>query len=222
MSPPGPSASPRPAHSANPRRMMRCEHPRVTIRPYALPCTNAAKAFGIDGCAHRAALAVHGITVAVLASGVDRDYPLGHCELFRSIREQGALVSEWPPGRMPTKPSFLVRNRVIVASLGYKTDVPCLINGRSWSAARVLSRRCATPVVGPGGSAISRNRPRWHRVGLKPGIGSWPLWRRGDVGHVEQAVDRASSRVLAGAGVRLCARGRAWASVLSLRHPSRG
>jgi len=72
-------------------------------------------AFGIDGCAHRAALAVHGTTVAVLACGVDRDYPLGHCELFRSIREQGALISEWPPGRMPTKPSFLVRNRVIAA-----------------------------------------------------------------------------------------------------------
>ena len=58
---------------------------------------------------------MHGTTVAVLACGVDRDYPLGHCELFRSIREQGALVSEWPPGRMPTKPSFLVRNRVIAA-----------------------------------------------------------------------------------------------------------
>jgi hypothetical protein len=110
----------------------------------------------------------------------------------------------------------------LVASLGYKTDVPCLINGRSWSAARVLSGRCATLVVGPGGLAISRNRPRWHRVGLKPGIGSWPLWRRGDVGYVEQAVDRASSRVLAGAGVRLCAGGRAWASVLRLRHPSPG
>ena len=72
-------------------------------------------AFGVDGCAHRGALAVHGTTVAVLACGVDRDYPLGHSELFRSIREQGALVSEWPPGRMPTKPSFLVRNRVIAA-----------------------------------------------------------------------------------------------------------
>ena len=72
-------------------------------------------ALGIDGCAHRAALAAHGITVVVLACGVDRDYPLGHGELFRSIREQGALVSEWPPGRMPTKPGFLVRNRVIAA-----------------------------------------------------------------------------------------------------------
>jgi DNA processing protein len=72
-------------------------------------------AFGIDGCAHRGALAVHGTTVAVLACGVDRDYPMGHCGLFRSIREQGALVSEWPPGRMPTKPGFLIRNRVIAA-----------------------------------------------------------------------------------------------------------
>ena len=72
-------------------------------------------AFGVDGCAHRGALAVHGTTVAVLACGVDRDYPAGHCELFRSIRERGALVSEWPPGRMPTKPGFLVRNRVIAA-----------------------------------------------------------------------------------------------------------
>lgn len=72
-------------------------------------------AFGIDGCAHRAALAVHGSTVAVLACGVDRDYPMGHSALFRSIRGQGALVSEWPPGRMPTRQGFLVRNRVIAA-----------------------------------------------------------------------------------------------------------
>ena len=64
-------------------------------------------AYGIDGCAHRAAVIAHGITVAVLACGVDRDYPLGHWGLFRSIREHGALVSEWPPGRMPTRPGFL-------------------------------------------------------------------------------------------------------------------
>ena len=72
-------------------------------------------AFGIDGCAHRAAIAVAGITVAILPCGVDRVYPLAHTAMFRSIRQQGALVSEWPPGRMPTKPGFLVRNRVIAA-----------------------------------------------------------------------------------------------------------
>jgi DNA processing protein len=72
-------------------------------------------AYGIDGCAHRGALAVRGTTIAVLACGVDRAYPQGHCELFRAIRQRGAVISEWPPGRMPTKPSFLVRNRVIAA-----------------------------------------------------------------------------------------------------------
>jgi DNA processing protein len=72
-------------------------------------------AFGIDGCAHRGAIAVAGTTIAVLACGVDRAYPQSHAGLFRSIRELGAIVSEWPPGRMPTKPGFLVRNRVIAA-----------------------------------------------------------------------------------------------------------
>jgi len=72
-------------------------------------------AFGIDGCAHRAAVGAGGVTIAVLACGADRDYPPGHHALFRGIREAGAIVSEWPPGRMPTRPGFLVRNRVIAA-----------------------------------------------------------------------------------------------------------
>ena len=72
-------------------------------------------AFGIDGCAHRGAINAGGVTVAVFAGGVDRDYPPGHHGLFRDIREGGATVSEWPPGRMPTRPGFLVRNRVIAA-----------------------------------------------------------------------------------------------------------
>lgn len=72
-------------------------------------------AFGIDGCAHRGAIAVSGVTVAVLPCGVDLAYPQAHEGLFRSIREQGAVVSEWPPGRTPTKHGFLVRNRVIAA-----------------------------------------------------------------------------------------------------------
>ena len=72
-------------------------------------------AYGIDGCAHSGALAAGGTTVAVLACGVDQAYPPGHSELFREIREHGATVSEWPPGRRPTRHGFLVRNRVIAA-----------------------------------------------------------------------------------------------------------
>jgi hypothetical protein len=56
---------------------------------------------------------------------------------------------------------------------GYKTDIPYLSNGWRWSAARMLSGRCATPVVGPGGSAISRKSRGSHRVGLnlESGVG---------------------------------------------------
>jgi DNA processing protein len=72
-------------------------------------------AFGIDSQAHRGALAAEGVTVAVLPSGLDAPYPRGHHDLFEAAAAQGALVSEQPPGRAPTRPGFLVRNRLIAA-----------------------------------------------------------------------------------------------------------
>jgi DNA processing protein len=72
-------------------------------------------AYGIDGAAHRGALAAEGITIAVLACGVDYPYPAGHADLFAAIAAQGLVVSEWPPGRHPARMRFLVRNRVIAA-----------------------------------------------------------------------------------------------------------
>lgn len=73
-------------------------------------------AFGIDGAAHRAALAVQGETIAFLAGGVDRMYPTEHQQLGQRIMEHGALVSEMPPGSAPTKWRFLSRNRLIAAA----------------------------------------------------------------------------------------------------------
>ena len=73
-------------------------------------------AYGIDGMAHRAALASGGTTVAFLAGGVDRFYPLGHEALLGRIAEQGAVVAELPCGSAPTKWRFLQRNRLIAAA----------------------------------------------------------------------------------------------------------
>jgi DNA processing protein len=73
-------------------------------------------AYGIDGMAHRAALASQGITVAFLAGGVDRFYPSGHDALLTRIAESGAVVSELPCGAAPTKWRFLQRNRLIAAA----------------------------------------------------------------------------------------------------------
>ncbi|WP_210506258.1 DNA-processing protein DprA [Naasia sp. SYSU D00057] len=64
-------------------------------------------AYGIDGMAHRAALAGGGATVAFLAGGVDRFYPSGHEALLARIAESGAVVSELPCGSSPTRWRFL-------------------------------------------------------------------------------------------------------------------
>lgn len=72
-------------------------------------------AYGIDGVAHRAALAVGGDTIAFLAGGVDRPYPHGHAGLLTRIADAGAIVSEVPCGVAPTKWRFLSRNRLIAA-----------------------------------------------------------------------------------------------------------
>lgn len=73
-------------------------------------------AYGIDGASHRAALGVGGVTVAFLAGGVDRAYPVGHHQLFERIRRGGLVLSEVPCGGAPTKWRFLQRNRLIAAA----------------------------------------------------------------------------------------------------------
>jgi DNA processing protein len=73
-------------------------------------------AYGIDGMAHRAALASHGITVAFLAGGVDRFYPSGHDALLTRMVAEGAVISELPCGQPPTRWRFLQRNRLIAAA----------------------------------------------------------------------------------------------------------
>lgn len=73
-------------------------------------------AYGIDGAAHRAALASRGTTIAFLAGGLDRFYPSGHEALLGRIVDRGAAVSEVPCGVAPTKWRFLQRNRLIAAA----------------------------------------------------------------------------------------------------------
>jgi DNA processing protein len=73
-------------------------------------------AYGIDGAAHRAALASDQTTIAFLAGGVDRLYPAGHAALLTRIAERGLLVGELPCGSSPTKWRFLQRNRLIAAA----------------------------------------------------------------------------------------------------------
>jgi len=70
-------------------------------------------ALGIDGAAHRGALSAGGLTVAVLACGLDCCFPREHAPLAREIAVRGALVSEWRPGTPAVAWRFPRRNRLI-------------------------------------------------------------------------------------------------------------
>ena len=70
---------------------------------------------GIDGCAHRGALSVANgaAPLAVVASGLDVVYPREHAALWQQVAEQGALISEGPPGTVPEAYRFPLRNRIL-------------------------------------------------------------------------------------------------------------
>lgn len=70
-------------------------------------------ALGIDGAAHRGAIDAGGLTVAVMATGIDRVYPAQHRGLADAICEAGCLLSEFPPGALPRRDHFPRRNRLI-------------------------------------------------------------------------------------------------------------
>lgn len=115
------------------------------------------RTYGIDGAAHRAALALDGITVAVLAGGVDVPYPAGHSALLHRISGAGLIISEYPPGVRPARHRFLTRNR-LVAALSRATVVveAGLRSGAANTAAwaRAMGRVVAA-VPGPVTSAAS-------------------------------------------------------------------
>ena len=67
---------------------------------------------GIDGAAHRGALST-GVTVGVIASGIDVSYPPEHRALQAEVAEKGLLIAEQPPGTEPLARHFPSRNRII-------------------------------------------------------------------------------------------------------------
>lgn len=72
-------------------------------------------AYGIDSFAHKGALIAEGVTIAVVASGIDINYPAGNARLFAEICETGAIVTEVMPGDPALPSRFLTRNRLIAA-----------------------------------------------------------------------------------------------------------
>jgi DNA processing protein len=120
-------------------------------------------AIGIDGAAHRGALAAGGPTVAVLACGSDRSYPAAHEALLERIAATGLVVSEYPPASVPARHRFLVRNRLIAALAGGTVVVEAALRSgaqRTAADAQALGR----PVMAVPGPVTSGQSAGCHRL----------------------------------------------------------
>ena len=144
--------------------------PAVWVRgwPNAGWTVVSGAAFGIDAAAHRGALSVDGATVAVVAGGVDRPYPLAHTTLLARIAEVGAVVAEVAPGMAPTRPRFLLRNRIIAAVSRGVIVVEAALRSGSLNTARTAAEigRPVGVVPGPVTSMMSSGCHQARRDGL--------------------------------------------------------
>lgn len=110
-------------------------------------------ALGVDGAAHRGALAAKGSTIVVVGTGVDMTYPSRHASLFEEVvAANGALVSMFPMGMHATRGSFIARNSLIAALADAVVVVEADIKSGSLSTAQA-ARKLGRPLGAMPGSA---------------------------------------------------------------------
>ena len=128
----------------------------------------AGGAYGIEGASHQAALAAGGDTIAILANGVDRPYPVGHRDLLDRVADVGLLVSEVPPGAVPTRHRVIARARLMAAL----SSASVIVEAGARSGSLLVAQRAAEfgrrvgAVPGPVTSAVSVGPHRLLRNGI--------------------------------------------------------
>ena len=169
----------------------------------------AGGAYGIEGAAHRAALASGGDTI--MANGVDRPYPVGHRELLDRVADLGLMVSEVPPGAVPTRHRFIARTRLMAALSAATVVVEAGVRSGSVTVARRAHElgRAVGAVPGPVTSATSKGphellelgiaRIVTHSeqiIGVRHAEDPKPVGERREYKHARTAMSRSDERVL--------------------------
>lgn len=134
-------------------------------------CVIAGLGYGVETISHQSALAGNQgtgpATIAVTASGLNRDFPSGNSDLAALIRANGLTLSELPPDVSPSRHRFIQRNRIVAALAG----VTCVVEARWRSAALNTAHRAQQldrVVAAVPGSTFSAQSAGCHRL-LKDG-----------------------------------------------------
>lgn len=127
-------------------------------------------ALGVDTASHNGALKGGSPTIAVLGNGLDIDYPSQNKALKLNIAQNGAVISEYPPGTMPSRATFPIRNRIIAGLCQ-----GCVVVEASSKSGALITASCATEMgrdvfAVPGSifSHMSDGTNRLLRDGAKP------------------------------------------------------
>ena len=114
-------------------------------------------ALGVDGAAHRGALAGGGTTTVVLGSGCDVPYPARHARLFDDVLARGgAIASLLPDGTTPKHGTFLSRNPLIAALADGVIVVEADVKSGSLATARAATRYKRVLAAWPGSRGCDR------------------------------------------------------------------
>ena len=134
-----------------------CERFLNELAPYG-PVVVSGLAYGVDICAHQAALKQKLETIACLAHGLGRVYPQAHSGVVRKIQEQGGLLTEFWWGTTPEPMNFVRRNRIIAGLSEATIVVESAVKGGSLITADLAFgyNREVFSVPGRPGDALSQ------------------------------------------------------------------
>jgi DNA processing protein len=157
-------------------------------------------AYGIDAAAHQAALRAGGVTIAVLASGVDVPYPVRNSALLSRISAAGLVVSEAPVGARPYRHRFLSRNRLIAGLTSGTVIVEAGLRSGALNTAR-HARRLHRPLMGVPGPATNAQSAGVHGM-LREHLGTRLVTSAAEVAEEAGAIGELADRPRAAEGIR--------------------
>ncbi|MDR0755256.1 MAG: DNA-processing protein DprA [Prevotellaceae bacterium] len=103
------------------------------------PVIVSGLAYGIDVCAHKAALQNGLKTIAVMATGLNIIYPFSHKNIANQISQQGALITDFTSQSIFDRKNFLSRNRIIAGLADATIVVESGIKGGALVTAEIAS-----------------------------------------------------------------------------------